>query len=234
MANLPEQTLTTGVVRLSYVNLFKPYARNATQEAKYSTTILVPKTDFATKQAIDLAIEAAKRTGVAEKFQGFLPPILAVPVHDGDGGRPSDGMPFGEECKGHWVLTASSKKPIEVVGVNRQPIINQSEIYSGVYAYVSITLAPYNNEGKKGIGSYLNAVMKAKDGEPLGGGVSAAKAFANIPIQNSAQPTYGQAPAPSYGAPAQGYAQTPTYPTAQAMIHPITGQPMVQGSIMGL
>lgn len=241
MANLPEQTITTGVARLSYTHLFKPYAHNAGQEAKYSTTILVPKTDLTTKQAIDIAIEAAKRTGAAEKFQGVIPPILSIPVHDGDGRRPSDGLPFGDECKGHWVFTASSKNPIEVVGVDRNPIINQSDMYSGVYAYVSVTFFPYNSNGKKGIGCGLNCVMKAKDGEPLGGGVSASKAFANIPVQPSAAPSYSvpqqqatyAAPAsqPVYAAPNP----QPTYaPQQQPQINPITGQPIIPGGVMGL
>lgn len=240
MVNLPEQTLTTGIVRLSYTHLFKPYASKPGQEPKFSTTILVPKTDMATKQAIDIAIEAAKRTGLAEKFQGVLPPILSIPVHDGDGVRPSDGLPFGDECKGHWVFTASSKNPVEVIGQDRNPVLNQTEIYSGVYAYVSVTFFPYSNQ-KKGIGCGLNCVMKAKDGEPLGGGVSAAKAFANVPMQPNAQSSYPQqvvqAPQqsyaaqvfaqPSYAAPAPTYAQ----PT---QIDPITGRPIVAGGVMGL
>lgn len=236
MANLPEQTLTTGVVRLSYTHLFKPYARDASQEPKYSTTILVPKTDITTKQAIDIAIEAAKRTGAAEKFQGVIPPILATPVHDGDGRRPSDGLPFGAECKGHWVFTASSKKPIAVVGTDRQPIINETEVYSGVYAYVSVSFYPYNSNGKKGIGCGLNCVLKAKNGEPLGGGVSVDKAFANIPVQPSAMPSYPAAP--TYAAPAPAYQQAtpaPVYPAApQVQINPITGQPLIPGGVMGL
>lgn len=236
MANLPEQTLTTGVVRLSYTHLFKPCARDASQEPKYSTTILVPKIDITTKQAIDVAIETAKRTGAAEKFQGAIPPILATPVHDGDGRRPSNGLPFGDECKGHWVFTASSKKPIAVVGTDRQPIINETEVYSGVYAYVSVSFYPYNSNGKKGIGCGLNCVLKAKNGEPLGGGVSVDKAFANIPVQPSAMPSYPATP--TYAAPAPAYQQAtpaPVYPAApQVQINPITGQPMIPGGVMGL
>lgn len=243
MVNLPEQTLTTGIVRLSYTHLFKPYASNPAQEAKYSTTILVPKTDLGTKQAIDMAIDAAKRTGAAEKFQGVIPPILSIPVHDGDGRRPSDGLPFGDECKGHWVFTASSKKPIEVVGTDRNPIINQSDMYSGVYAYVSVTFFPYNSNGRKGIGCGLNCVMKAKDGEPLGAGVSASKAFANIPAQPFAVPSYPAAPQsvpkPTYIAPAPqpAYAASVSQsvaPAPQPQINPITGLPIVPGGVMGL
>ena len=51
--------VTTGEVRLSYVHLFKPHAAVPGQEEKFSATILVPKSDTATKARIDAAIEAA-------------------------------------------------------------------------------------------------------------------------------------------------------------------------------
>ena len=101
--------VTTGEARLSYVHLFKPYAFQQGQEEKYSVTVLVPKTDVETKARIDAAVEAAKQRGIADKWKGVCPPVLPVPVHDGDGVRPSDGTPFGDECRGHWVFTASAK-----------------------------------------------------------------------------------------------------------------------------
>ena len=53
--------VTTGRVRLSFVHVFKPYAFQPGQEEKYSTTVLVPKTDVDTKARIDAAIEVAKQ-----------------------------------------------------------------------------------------------------------------------------------------------------------------------------
>lgn len=245
--------VTTGVARLSYAHLFQPYAYQQGQEAKYSTTILVPKTDIATKQRIDAAINAAIQSGISEKWSGQRPPILAIPVYDGDGTRPSDGMPFGQECKGHWVFTASSKQPISVVDANIQPILNQSEVYSGIYARVSVTFFAYNSNGKKGIGCGLNAVQKVSDGEPLGGGVSAEAAFGGEnafsgqaqPAQAVQQQAYTQPvqtapqqmqsnPMPQQ-MPQQNYAQ-PVQPMPQAtpQIDPITGMPYVPGGVMGL
>ena len=173
--------VTTGEVRLSYVHLFKPYAAVPGQEEKYSVTVLVPKADAATKARIDAAIEAAKQKGITGKWNGQCPPIVPVPVYDGDGVRPSDGMPFGPECKGHWVFTASAKAdyPPEVVDAQGNPILNQSEVYSGIYAYVNVEFFPYLFGGaKKGIGCGLGPVMKRRDGEPLGGSApTAAQAF---------------------------------------------------------
>ena len=101
--------VTTGEVRLSYVHLFKPYAAMQGAEERYSCTILVPKTDTDTMGRIQAAIEEAKRKGTADKWGGVCPPLVPVPVYDGDGVRPSDGMAFGPECKGHWVFTANAK-----------------------------------------------------------------------------------------------------------------------------
>ena len=172
--------VTTGEARLSYVHLFKPYAQQPGAEEKFSCTVLVPKTDTATKARIDAAIDAAKQKGINGKWNGVCPPIVPDPVHDGDGVRPSDGMPFGPECKGHWVFTASAKAdyPPEIVDRNGNPVINQSEIYSGIYAMVNVEFYPYMFGGKKGIGCGLGPVKKIRDGEPLGGSApTAAQVF---------------------------------------------------------
>lgn len=161
--------VTTGRARFSFVHLYKPYAYQPGQEEKYQVTVLVPKSDVDTKARIDAAIEAAKQKGISEKWNGVCPPIVSTPVYDGDGVRPSDGMAFGPECKGHWVFTASAKAdyPPEIVDVMGNPIINQSEVYSGMYGRVNVTFFPYMFGGKKGIGCGLGPVQKLEDGEYL-------------------------------------------------------------------
>lgn len=57
-------TLTTGEVRFSYLHVFQPYAQQQGAEPKYSVTLLIPKTDVATKGLIDAAINAATNNGV--------------------------------------------------------------------------------------------------------------------------------------------------------------------------
>ena len=69
------------------------------------------------------------------------------------------------------------------------PIINQSEVYSGMYGRVNVTFYPYVFGGKKGIGCGLGPVQKLRDGEALSGGhVSAAQAFGAPQPQVYAQP----------------------------------------------
>jgi hypothetical protein len=204
MTNINIQEVVTGKVRLSYVHLFTPYASQQGGEPKYSTTILVPKTDILTKQRIDAAINAAIQEGVTSKWNGVRPPVIAVPVYDGDGVRPSDGMPFGEECKGHWVFTASSKQVPEIVDLSMQRILNTTEIYSGIYARVSVRFFPYASNGKKGIGCGLGPVQKIEDGEPLGGRVSAATAFGDNLTWQNARSAQGVQVDPITGAPISG------------------------------
>ena len=172
-------TVTTGTVRFSFVHLTKPYSFAPGAEEKYSATILVPKSDVATKKKIDAALAAATQIGITKKWGGKKPPVLPIPVYDGDGVRPN-GDKFGPECKGHWVFTASAKqdrKP-EIVDANMNAILDPSEIYSGMYGRVNVNFYPYDFAGKKGIGCGLGPVQKLSDGESLGGGaISAAAAF---------------------------------------------------------
>lgn len=51
---------------------------------------------------------------------------------------------------------------------DRQPILERSEVYSGVYGRASINLYAFNSNGNKGIACGLNNLQKIRDGEPLG------------------------------------------------------------------
>lgn len=251
MAKSPTQ-FVSGEVRMSYVHAFKPYAANG-GDPKFSVTVLLPKNDVAAKNRLDAAVQAAIQSGVAGKWNGVRPPQLAIPVYDGDGVRPSDGQPFGPECKGHWVFTASAKAdyPPQVVDAQLNPIINQSEVYSGMYGRVSVNFFAYNSNGRRGVGCGLSNIQKLRDGEPLGSRTNAADDFSDGAAQTypqPQQPAYGQ-PAyqppqqPAYGQPAATAYQPPqpAYPQpqqpaygapAQPQIDPITGQPI--GGVMGI
>ena len=106
--NDPMKVLT-GEVRLSYANLTTPRAAQQGGEPKYSVTLLIPKTDVATKADIDAAINAAANEALTKVWNGARPPQLATPVWDGDGVRKS-GVPFGDECKGCLLYTSPSPR----------------------------------------------------------------------------------------------------------------------------
>lgn len=220
----------TGEVRLSYCHLTTPRASQPGGEPKYSATLLIPKTDAATKADIDAAIQAAAVEALGKVWSGVYPPQIRVPIYDGDGVRPS-GEPFGDECKGHWVLRASTKTKPQVVGMdNINCELAPADIYSGMYARVTIRFFGYSNSGNKGIGCGLGNVMKTRDGEPLAGGASASADFAGVgasPVVAPATPVYGGTmPAtPAYQPPAPVPAAMPWSPIAGG-VDPITGRPV--------
>lgn len=213
----------TGEVRLSYANLTTPRAAQPGADPKYSVTLLIPKSDNATKADIEQSMRAAYEEGVNKKWGGAHPQPNNL-LWDGDGLRKS-GLPFGEECKGHWVITASTKNKPQVVGIDNIACeLAPNDIYSGMYARVTINFFPYDTAGSKGVGCGLGNVMKTRDGEPLSGGASAASDFADF----GSAPSYPQAPAvPNYNQTAQtapNYGQAAQ--TVAPRIDPITGQPM--------
>ena len=168
--------------RLSYVNLVTPRASIQGGDEKYSATLLIPKSATTVKADIDQSIER-RENAVNRIWGGKRPPELQSVVHDGDGVRPS-GEPFGEECKGHWVLTASTKWP-QVVGRDNLTVeLQPTDIYSGMCGAVTVRFFGYSNSGSRrdcGLGN----VMKTRDGEPLAGGASAAVDFAGIGVFRS-------------------------------------------------
>lgn len=231
--NIPTKVLT-GEVRLSYVNLVAPRVNNndPTATPKYSVTLLIPKTDTAVKANIDASIEAAAKDAQAKIWGGVRPPVLPIPIHDGDGVR-ENGTPYGPECKGCWVITASTKNKPQVVS---QSDINTEllpqDIYSGMYARVTINFFGYNTAGKRGVGCGLGNVMKTRDGEPLAGGASAAADFAGVG-QTVAAPAPAPAPAADgvapWGAADGPYGGQPQQGNPMGVqpgaINPLTGQP---------
>lgn len=205
--NIPTKVLT-GEVRLSYANLTTPRAAQQGGDAKYSVTLLIPKTDTATYQDIVNSIEAAAQDAQGKLWGGVRPPVLPQPLHDGDGVR-ENGTPYGPECKGCWVMTASTKnKPQVVHQSNVAAELAPQDIYSGMYGRVTVNFYGYFNSGKKGVGCGLGNVMKTQDGEPLAGGASAEADFATVGAVAPAAPAYGGVPA------------------GAAAINPLTGQPM--------
>ena len=226
--------VVTGKVRFSYVALMIS-KMDLNGKEKYSVTALLPKSDIQSKQAIDAAIQQAIADGTNGIWKGLVPPQIPTPIHDGDGVK-QDGTPYGPECKGHWVFTASTNanpqypKP-EIVDATGQPILQATEVYSGMYGRLSVTFAPYFSAGKKGIGCYLNHAQKLEDGEPLAG----TKASASEDF-GCAAPAYPQAQAPAYPQAHQPLQQPTGYqplPDNAPAIDPITGQPIV-GQSMGI
>lgn len=124
--------LRSEMLRIYYCNLFTPRAAQDGAKPKYSVTLLIPKSDKATIQKINGAIEAARAAYLARNNGKKLPANLKTTLHDGDGERPNGGE-FGEECKGCYVMTVSSINPPVIVDAQKTPITDPQELYSGCY-----------------------------------------------------------------------------------------------------
>lgn len=237
-------SITTGKVRASFVNVFTPQAPIGGGEAKYSITLLIPKTDVTTLNAIQAEIERAKQEGVSRVFGGTMPAMVKSPLYDGDGVR-VNGEPFGEECRRCMVLRASSKDQPSVVDLSVQPILNVHDVYSGCFVRASINFFAYNQNGNRGIGCGLNAVQKIEDGEPLTSRVSAQEAFGGnnayaggfnaAPYAPQQNPVSGQAYQAQTPYMQQPYSAVPPQqnPVPGQMYDPVTGAP-IGGGVMGI
>lgn len=163
--------VVTGVVRLSYANVWEPKSINGGKE-KFSTSIIIPKSDVKTVEAIRKAIDAAIEEGIG-KFGGKKPAkgSLKLPLRDGDTERDD------EAYKDSWFLNANSITAPQIVDSHVQPILDRSEVYSGCYARVSLSFYAFNSNGNRGVACGLGNIQKVRDGEPLGNRSTAADDF---------------------------------------------------------
>ena len=160
----------TGVVRLSYANVWEPKSINGSDE-KYSVSLIIPKSDKKTIAEINDAVKNAKKEGKS-KFGGKIPGNLKHPLKDGDIEKPDE-----EAYKDCYFLNANSNDKPQIVDKNVEPILNESEVYSGCYGRVSITFYAFNTNENKGIACGLGNIQKIRDGEPLSSRSSAADDF---------------------------------------------------------
>lgn len=217
--------IVTNEVRFKFINVFTPKATKEGETPKYSITILIPKSDVDTYNKIIAKMNNTLKEAVNTTFNGKMPTTANKPLYDGDGLRPS-GEPFGEECKGHWVITASSLQKPQVVDEYINEILNPNEVYSGCYGRVSIRFFAYNKNGNKGVGCGLLNVQKLRDGEPLNGRTTAVEDFGN-PVTGYQAPNTGYQAPTGYQTQNTGYQAPNTgYQDVTVEYDPITGEPL--------
>ena len=172
MATKNTKVVTGKDTRFSYLNCWEAVSINGGKE-KYSVSVLIPKTDTKTIEAIHKAVDAAITEGIG-KFGGKKPnkATLKLPLRDGDIERED------EAYQGHYFINANSITAPQVVDKNIQPILDRSEVYSGCYGRVSLNFYAFNSNRNKGVACGLGNIQKLRDGEPLGGRSSASDDFA--------------------------------------------------------
>ena len=173
-----ETKVVFGPCRLSYTHVFNKYNPDGNAEdGKYMTNVLIPKTEKETIKALETAIEAAKKAGIVNKWGGKEPKKLDMPLRDGD---EKDDENYEDVL---FVNAKSSTRP-GIVDRNKVPIVDEEEVYSGVWAIVSVSFFAYDKNGNKGVACGLNNIMKFKDDEKFGGRVSAESDFADIDAED--------------------------------------------------
>lgn len=156
--------------RFSYLHCWEANAVDG-GEPKYSVSAIIPKSDTENIEKIKAAIEQAKKDSLS-KWGGKIPANLKLPLRDGDIDRLED-----EAYADSYFFNANSRQAPQVVDKNVQPILDQSEVYSGCYGRISVNFYGFNNNGNRGIAAGLGNIQKLKDGEPLGGRTNAEDDF---------------------------------------------------------
>ena len=103
---------------------------------------------------------------------------MKLPLRDGE--LEKDDVNY----KDAYFINANSITAPQIVDKQVQPILDQTEVYSGCYARVSISFYAFNTNGNRGVACGLGNIQKIRDGEPLGGHSSASDDFTAIGEQS--------------------------------------------------
>lgn len=170
--------------RLSYTYIAEPQPDDEKKDKEgnplyaYKTQFLIPKSDKATRNKIQKAIMAAiaKKYGQDKVKKLMNNPQFKLPMRDADAedrdGVEYKGMVFAN-CKTNAKSQQDTASRPGVALKNRTRLTTteeiQREIYSGCWAYLSLTFYDFKMSGSQGIAVALNNVLKHKDDERLDG-----------------------------------------------------------------
>lgn len=200
-----KSVITTGKVRTSFCNLFKPRKDKDTGEPTdtYDVMLLIPKNDpcipainkieaLLIKEKFPSAVkwigklpskEDFKKLSDADKNAVKLAKSIRTVIKDGDALADEDDR--YEYCRENWVVNARSKKrqviPHKVTRINEdktvelEPCKDETEFYSGCRAIAKLSFFAYDKQSNKGISCSLQNIYFAGHDTPLGGGPRSAK-----------------------------------------------------------
>ena len=166
--------LTTPECILMYPAVFEAKFNDLKKKDEWTVTMLFDKTTNDMAKLKAGMVQAAKNEfGVDIDLKS----LDLRRIQDGD--KPtSTGKDRPAACKGMWVVKAATRlSQPGVVDKALNKILDPSEIYSGVYAHVNVTIKAYKGPQGDGVTFYLNHVQKVKDGEALTGGPKSEDVF---------------------------------------------------------
>jgi len=166
----------TNEVRLTFVHISAPNPKlSGPTGAKYTLCALVPKSDAEgvkkLRDYVDSIIELNKPF-----WGGKIPDNLNNPLKDGDIERSKY-----PEFANHYYFNCGTKFKPTVYNLERQEVLDPTQIYSGMYARLCVAGFSYSFSGKNGISLGLESIQKTRDGESLFGRSNPAEVFADEP-----------------------------------------------------
>lgn len=175
---------TTNIItpefRASYVHITKPNYNKLAKKDEYSV-----EARFA-KGANLSALQAAAQAALEEKFgadKTKWPKNLRNPFRDqADKVKIIDGkevLPDGYERGAIYMNLRTAQRP-GVVDSKVQPILDESQIYSGCYMRATVNAYAYDQGGNRGVAFSLVNLQKMRDGEPLSGRMKAEDSFSAV------------------------------------------------------
>jgi hypothetical protein len=166
--------------RVSWPKVLKPELNKLSNKEEYSVQALFPKgTDLSKLKAAAKAATEAKWGTDSAKW----PKNLRLPFKEQTETRVNlEGKTVANpgHVNGAVYLSLKSTQKPGVVDQNVQPIMSESDFYSGCWAIASINAKAYDQAGNRGISFYLQNIQKTKEGDPLTGRMKPETEFAAI------------------------------------------------------
>lgn len=156
--------IVTPKFRAAFLNAFRPQEFEDGSEPKYGVIALFPKNVDISKIE-KVATKAGIEKWGKEDFAKYKKsPKFWWPFRDGDDER-SDYDGFADNI---FINMTTKMKP-GLIDSEKEPILDESEVYSGCYMRASIVAYAYDHKGNRGIGFSLQNLQKLADGEPFSG-----------------------------------------------------------------
>lgn len=155
--------------RIAYPALFAPKQFQGETSAKYRCTLVIPENDPQLVQ-----IRAIEQALIQQELDGVIPAGNNILLKTD---------PSNTAMAGHVTIGAKSGQQPDIVGMDRQQLLDPLKITDGCWCYVNIGIFAYTTPNK-GISAFLNTVVFERPGEGKlgkGGGPSIDDVFAQIP-----------------------------------------------------
>lgn len=178
---IPANTCVLKDIRAAYPSLVAP-SPDLNGNDKYSVVLLIPKSNPI--EHIKAALRAAIEIGKQKKWSGSVPSDLHIPLQDGDvyAAKAPDKRQHYVGC--YYVNAKQDPEWGKPVVIDQYGLETESAqaVGSGDYVDAVIEFFPYKGQAGSGISATPKVVKKARNGEPIGGGISKESALAALGI----------------------------------------------------